>query len=400
MFQLKYFIFILSLFYTIEEAFAQINYVQNYSFENYTFCPSAPGQLPLAVPWTSPTNNSGEYFNGCSTSPYYNVPDQFYNFQEARSGTAFIGLFLYNGPNSNYREYAQVQLLNSLSAGQCYYVEFFTNRATGTYGGKYAVNNIGCYFSNTAVNTTGTGYVLNLTPHVLEFNNAIITDTVNWVKISGVYTAVGGEQYITIGNFANDIDTDTLTIEDVPYKSAVYFFDDVSITPIDSITGGMSAYAGVDTSITLGDSVFIGQEISNLNCNWYDSNGILIASSISGIYVNPTVSTYYVVEQTICGYTTYDTVTVTVLPTGIDSYSNKNAQFEVYPNPANNAITIKSQESIIAVFKLSDLTGKEVLKQHLTTNITQIDIQTLPKGIYFYQITNKKEQYSGKLVVQ
>ena len=147
--------------------------------------------------------------------------------------------------------------------------------------------------------------------------------------------------------------------------------------------------------------MFIGRQPEiglNDDCVWY-ANGNPI-DTVAGLWVMPDSTTTYILEQTICGYTTYDTVTVTVLPTGIDSHSNKNTQFEVYPNPANNAITIKSQESMSSIFKLLDLTGKAILKQDINAPLTQIDIQGLPKGIYFYVVSNEKERYSGKLVVQ
>jgi hypothetical protein len=376
---------------------AQVNLVPNPSFEDYTFCPSAPNQLSLATPWIEPTNDDAEYFNTCSTNPYYSVPDQVYNFQEAHSGNAFIGIFLYNGPNFNYREYAQAQLLNPLISGQCYYVEFFTNRAYGNSGGKYAVNNIACSFTNTAVNNTGTGYVLNLTPHVLEFNNSIITDTINWVKISGIYVANGGEQYITIGNFANDANTDTLSIENVPYKSAYYFFDDVSVIPIDSIIGGMPAYAGADTNVILGDSVFIGQQISNLNCNWYNADGSLIASGISGIYVNPTTTTYYVVEQNLCGTITYDTVTVTVLPTSIEAPISPKGTFSIYPNPNGGSFTITHhQNTNNYLLEIVDVMGNTVHCEILTNgNPQKIETKQLSSGIYFVKILNQQQQVSS-----
>ncbi|MBX2959880.1 MAG: T9SS type A sorting domain-containing protein [Flavobacteriales bacterium] len=398
----KYYILILSLFF-IEEAFAQINLVPNHSFEGYTSCPSTVSQLPLAVPWAAPRDNSVEYLNACSTNPYYSVPNQVLNFQEAHSGNAFIGMFLYNGPNANIREYAQVQLLNSLTSNQCYYVEFFTNRATGSFGGKYAVNNIGCSFTDTASDTTAIiGSVLNLTPHVLEFNNSIITDTINWVKISGIYTAVGGEQYITIGNFFDDANTDTLNMLDGTYKGAVYFFDDVSVIPVDSIPSGMSAYAGVDTNITLGDSVFIGQQISNLNCNWYNAGGSLIASGTSGIFVNPTVNTFYVVEQNLCGTITYDTVTVTVLPTNINELFKEN-NVRIYPNPSTGDVWINLDNNLTVQSNviIYDIAGKIVFEQNiLIGNHTKIS-PDLHGGTYFISIqpnNNTIKPFNGKVM--
>lgn len=72
----------------------------------------------------------------------------------------------------------------------------------------------------------------------------------------------------------------------------------------------------------------------------------------------------------------------------------------IYPNPANSFITVESSSTIISsIFRLIDITGKEVLSRQINSSYTQIDIQGLSKGIYFYQITNKKDYYSGKLVV-
>ncbi len=75
--------------------------------------------------------------------------------------------------------------------------------------------------------------------------------------------------------------------------------------------------------------------------------------------------------------------------------------FKVYPNPAHSFITVELQHPISSVnFKLIDLTGKQVLTQQLNTSYTQINVQELPKGIYFYELISEKERYSGKLVVQ
>jgi hypothetical protein len=50
------------------------------------------------------------------------------------------------------------------------------------------------------------------------------------VKISGEYIAHGGEQYITIGNFYTDSNTDTIEVSNYQNRhSAYYYIDDVSI---------------------------------------------------------------------------------------------------------------------------------------------------------------------------
>jgi hypothetical protein len=374
--------------------------VPNYSFENYTACPSAGGQLNLASPWMAIPANDVEYFNSCSTDPIYSVPNQgSYNFQVAKTGNAYIGFISYHGVVPNYREYAQVALSAPLQINTCYYVEFFINRLTGTAGGQYSNNNIACSFTNTAVTNTGTGYVLNLTPHVIKFENPIIQDTVNWIQVSGVFVANGTESFLTIGNFFNDVNTDTLNLYDGTYPSATYFIDDVSVIPIDS----MPAFAGNDTNVVIGDSVFIGQEISNLNCNWYNAAGTLIASNISGIYVQPTSDTYYVVEQNLCGTITYDTVNVNVSGVGINE--NKFNSIKVYPNPSTGNISFELSNSDVTELniKVIDVTGKIVFDKTINSGERMFNLSLdVPNGIYmlFINDPNTNERIVKRIVIQ
>ncbi|MBW6482568.1 MAG: T9SS type A sorting domain-containing protein [Vicingaceae bacterium] len=379
------------------------NLVPNYSFENYTACPSGSGQFSLALPW-SVLFNPANYLNSCATTTMYSVPTQslgttIFNYQEAHSGQGYGDVIVYNGVGSNYRSYAENQLVTTLQNGQCYYVEFFVNRPHGNYGGKYAINNMGCLFTDTAMNTSN-GDALNVQANVLKFGNPIITDTANWTPISGIYTANGTENYILLGNFANDMNTDTLDMLDATYPGAVYLLDDVYVLPIDSMPDGMPAYAGVDTNVTIGDSVFIGQQISNLNCNWYDEIGTLIASNISGIYVSPTNTTYYVVEQNLCGVITYDTVNVEVMPTGINELFNEN-KVRIYPNPTTGELSIEmlhqNSEWSITIF---DLQGRTVVQQLVNNNKVTLKLE-LENGVYLARITNKNtnETVIKKLII-
>jgi hypothetical protein len=372
------------------------NLVPNYSFEVYTSCPTSSSQVSFAVPWTG-TNNSTDYFNSCAPPCFISVPCQnSISFQYAKTGDAFAGMWFLHGL-IDYREYLQTKLLDTLLPSMCYKVSFFLNNHNSA---KYAINNFGVYFSTDTFTTVWNPapYI----PQVLGFNNEIINDTLNWIEISGLYIANGGEEYITIGNFSDDANTDTLdTGNGTSSGGAYYFIDDVSVIPIDSIIGGMPAYAGADTNVILGDSVFIGQKISNLNCNWYDSNGDLIASNISGTTVNPTTSTYFVVEQNLCGNITYDTVNVTVLPTSINELLNS-SNMKVYPNPNNGTFTITHNlNGKNYVLEIIDLMGKIVYGETLTTTKQEIKTQQLNTGLYFVNFKSNTGElmYSTKMSV-
>lgn len=120
-------------------SFAQ-NLVINSSFEKYSDCPSGPSQLERALKCTSPYGNEGEYLNVCSTDPFgwYSVPNQGgTNYQYPHFGDAFISLYLLNGGyGANVREYVQMELFSTLTNNSLYYVEFWTNRGSGSWGGE------------------------------------------------------------------------------------------------------------------------------------------------------------------------------------------------------------------------------------------------------------------------
>jgi hypothetical protein len=217
---------------------AQVNLVPNPSFETYTGCPTGGSQINLATPWSGVTTNSTDYFNMCGTIGY-NVPFCGASYQNAKTGGAFAGLWVINGYGSNYREYLQVKLDSTLKQDSCYLVNFYCNLDNTTNG----INRIGAYLSSMAINTVGPGLVLSYIPQIVS--SQFLTDTLNWMCVSGYYKASGGEQYITVGNFNTDIATDTLHNIDGTYNGSYYFIDDVTVKKIAGCdtTAGITEYS-------------------------------------------------------------------------------------------------------------------------------------------------------------
>jgi hypothetical protein len=206
------------------------NLVPNYSFELYDTCPSVSSQIHFAPPWYG-VENSTDYFNACATSPEPSVPNQYGGFQYARTGVAYAGFWFHN---SFWREYLQVQLLQPLEVEKCYYVEFFVSLQNSM---NWGINNIAAHLSDQAIFPVNPGNFLNLEPHIMITDNPIITDTLNWVQIAGYYTATGGENFLTIGNFFSLANTDTAFVQTNGYSGAYYYVDDVSVIECDVSPG-------------------------------------------------------------------------------------------------------------------------------------------------------------------
>jgi hypothetical protein len=213
------------------------NLVPNPSFENYSSCPTATGQFNLSIPWFMPlnTNNaSSDFYNACNTTTA-GVPNNSSGYQVAHSGDGYAGVYTYG---SEVREYIQVQLTSPLSAGISYNIELYVSPSEVH---NYFADGMGVYVSIGSVAGVG-GYLLPFIPQVVNPIGNVISDTTSWTLVSGTYIALGGEDHITIGNFSDDANTDTLLNNAIGFflGRAYCLIDDVSVTPtpvgIDEIT--------------------------------------------------------------------------------------------------------------------------------------------------------------------
>ena len=207
------------------------NLVPNGDFEQYSGCPTAPQQIDSLLFWFNPSispSGTPDYFNQCSNPSIVGVPDNAYGFQQGHSGSGYcgIGLFPTNGPFANWREYIEVPLLSPLTSSQCYHFEMFVSLANSC---TVTTDDIGVYFSNTAISGVNNSLPLPYTPQIIN-STGFFTDTLNWTLVSGNYTAIGGENFLLIGNFKNDFNTDTLHLNINNGPWIFVYIDDVSLT--------------------------------------------------------------------------------------------------------------------------------------------------------------------------
>ena len=205
---------------------AQVNLVPNGGFEDTIHCPDNASEISFALGWSAPTvGGTSDYFNVCSTpSPYgVGVPSNGIGHQFARTGNGYAGFYTYYN-TASLREYIQAKLDTILKPAHQYCVEFYVSLADTVL---IACNSIGAYFSDTSINANNS-YPLNVVPQISNIN-LILTDKTNWIKITGSFVATGGENYITIGNFLNDSNSDTLLTSNGTYHLSYYYIDDISV---------------------------------------------------------------------------------------------------------------------------------------------------------------------------
>jgi hypothetical protein len=162
-----------------------------------------------------------------------------------------------------------------------------------------------------------------------------------------------------------------------------YFIDDVSVVESD-----LKADAGPDKHVGYGDSVYIGRPMSE--AIWCDcrvlGNSTIIGQG-PGIWVKPKVTTRYEVSQTLCGYTTKDTVKVDVWPAGVTSIGGQTQQYSLLPNPNDGIIQLlqaRKDESPVSIKVINEV-GQVVYTSTKTfeSNTIALRLGQIVPGLYY-----------------
>jgi hypothetical protein len=206
------------------------NLIQNGSFEYYNTDPGTSGcvsQFDSLMNWQT-INSSDVYASSCTLNNF-GVPTNIIGFQYPKNGNTYAGFILFQA-NYDTKEYIYQHLSAPLTGGKSYYVSFYVSRANRI---THAVKSIGAYFSINTPSVSSSTVALIATPQLVN-QTGFLTDTIGWSKIEGYFTAQGGEQYLTIGNFNSNANTDTLFVGSTnPVIGAdgyaYYYIDSVSL---------------------------------------------------------------------------------------------------------------------------------------------------------------------------
>lgn len=208
------------------------NLVPNWSFENLNEEPCLyirdPKYFTRSMQdWFYPTETHGDIFStNADTDCWSNPAKGSMGGQTPRTGNVMVGFKTWGLGNTPtfWHEYMMVKLTKPLTIGENYYVEAWFSRAVKS---EAASNNISFCFSDTLV-ATGNNIPLYLQTQVRE-DEIVNTKEGEWYKISGVFEADKAYEYLIIGNFCSDEETQTLKLGGS--RGAYYFMDDVLVKP-------------------------------------------------------------------------------------------------------------------------------------------------------------------------
>lgn len=79
----------------------------------------------------------------------------------------------------------------------------------------------------------------------------------------------------------------------------------------------------------------------------------------------------------------------------------KNQDFDnvsISPNPTNGILSIKSSTFEPSQYNIYNSLGQQVINFYLDNETNQLDVSSLPSGIYFLQVISKEKRYTMKFV--
>ena len=200
------------------------NLVADGGLEDTLKCPTTIGRFH------HPTNTNQQYIAQWRATTLAS-PDLHhtcgYNGYQPRSGEGYAGLIFYDP--TEYREYITALLAQPMEPGQCYYVEFWVARNASSV---MAVDEVQVHFSNGVPLdlTFPPPGPLALTPHLQA---ATAPTSTSYQQVCGFYTATGGENAMTFGNFRDNAGTNLTQVGTSGSIQAYYYIDDVRVSPLD-----------------------------------------------------------------------------------------------------------------------------------------------------------------------
>lgn len=135
-----------------------------------------------------------------------------------------------------------------------------------------------------------------------------------------------------------------------------------------------------------------------------------VLASAGGTAIGSNGSLEWTLGEVVIGDLKSDTYVITQgfhqtrlsqLVLGTENLTIFNIQASIYPNPTRDLlhITIDAEETNPKIIELIDVSGKRMLYRLESGNQIEINMVTLPHGIYFLQIIDESENLIGRFKV-
>lgn len=255
---------------------------------------------------------------------------------------------------------------NTAGTATGFYIESATG---GPYSGVYA-------YSTTYAPQVVLGDSVNFQAKVTEFYSMTeLTTLASFNKVSSGNTL---PTPISVSPISNP------GVEQEQYESVLVSISNVTCTVLPNTYGDWKVKDASTYAITIGGDLYPYTPVVG---NLYNVTGVMSAST-------PTTGTitYWTLSPRMASDISASTV-------GVNELSN-NHSLQLYPNPSTGLVNIKFDniESVKSV-EVLDVMGR-VLVSIKESDVQQIDLSALSKGLYFMQILTDKGNYSSRLLIE
>lgn len=224
--KLRYLSFLLGLFCSFD-LFCQ-NLLQNPSFEIDSLSSGIdfnPDNNFTPSNWnTLPKTGGADYFS-INRKNNYGVPNNVFGWQNAFDGHSYVGISIAKG-GIDRAEFIQTKLIKPLEPNKYYCFSMYVSLSEN---GNGSFNELDYLLSK---NTN-----LENLKHKLIISSKLAKSKENWVELTSVYKAKGGEQYLTIGLFAKNPKFFYSDHKNDMFQNTYYYLDNISLTEVVDTTG-------------------------------------------------------------------------------------------------------------------------------------------------------------------
>jgi len=264
---------------------------------------------------------------------------------------------------------------------------------------------------------TGTSYITpSLTQNDTFYVQSVISHTTTSVgKASSTLATSTGGYYTAAATQGLYFDAyEPFTIKSVTVYSSkatsrTIYLKNSSGTIIDSLATSVNGTASVNLNFHVPEGTGYTLYAGFSNYLWRDTTGATYPYTVSGV-LSITGNTadaahyyYYFYNWQILQDSCVSArvpVVATLLPNGINEYSEGN--LEVFPNPSDGSfvITLSNNNYQSATLTILNVLGKKILEKKITdNNAIHIDASSFEEGVYFVELKTDKSTYLRKITI-
>ena len=181
------------------------------------------------------------------------------------SGNAYVGIVF--GYFDYEYEYLQTKLVRHLEKGKKYCFSINVSLADKS---ESCFNKLNCIFEKNKFSTKNKE-MISASGFLTLSNSDYLCNKQEWIELKGLYTAIGGEKYLTIGLYDRDFKVKHLGSKNKkkPFVGAYYYIDDVKLEEVigTSLCSCRKAIQTINSNV-LKDSVGFNSKsyvLSNIN---------------------------------------------------------------------------------------------------------------------------------------